>query len=181
MVAPWTKVRNPSTADDEYWNPRGITVQPGVSVFISDTGNSKVKRLDINNGNYSSSQDNGGIPMGLFYDAGQVWVAENGSNTVSRYPIPMNNSPSVQGVGAASATMVYVSGSGQIYVSSVATSTIFVYDVLGNLSYKFSKYNFAAQTNQLKGPYGMVAIDNKDFYVTDCVDNKIHRFRSHQW
>lgn len=165
-----------SALPDNYWNARGITIQTGLAILVSDTGNGQVKRLDIVSGTYFSSQDNPFGPKGLSWRGveGEVLVAENLGAQVSKYTLPMGANTSLRGTGATDATMVMTSPSGKIYVSGPAVSTIYVYDASGNFVYEFGVNGLGL--GQFQTPYGMVVVDN-DLYVTDSIGNCIHRFR----
>lgn len=167
-------------ADDQLDNPAGISVDAD-AIYVSDYGNNKVKKLDINNGNfYSESQFVSG-PKGVKYiNTSTLYVAENLSNRLLKFGYDLNNVATWNSQTADDASYFANGPSGSLYVTEPSGPAVNVIASSGILLYSFGKFGVSDNQGEFQSPQGIVIVGN-DLYVTDILGNKIVRFRSGGW
>ncbi len=87
-------------------DPRGVAVDSSGNVFITDTGNNRIRRVDHSTGFISSiaGPGNPGVnsPRGVAVDAaGNVYVADTGSNSVKKWDHLSSTLTTIAGNGVA--------------------------------------------------------------------------------
>ena len=66
-------------------NPQGITVDPSDTIYVADTGNNRIIKMDSNGQNIVILGTGFNAPQGIAIDMdSKVWVADTGNNTIKR-------------------------------------------------------------------------------------------------
>jgi DNA-binding beta-propeller fold protein YncE len=180
-------------------SPAGITVDPAGNLYISDTGNSRVRKVDLSRtiATFAGSGVTGfaGVPGpataaqiqpggSLAYDSG-LYLTSNGSHVVGAsggfLSLVANatgaTSPApADGASAASAKIgvatVIADRLGNLYVGDTVNNRIWKIDAAGTV--RAVAGNVAAGQTQLFGP-GSIAFDARtgNLYATDGSQNRI--------
>ncbi len=169
------------------YSPAELDVPLGISldssaIYVSDTNNDKVKKLDINNGAFFSQSQSVSRPIGVKHiDSNTLFVAEESANRLAKFKSDLNsvatwNSQTVNGP----AHFAYSGGTGNLYVTDPSLKKVHVVASSGALLYSFGVNGSMHHQGQFLSPYGIVIVGN-DIYVTDQSANSIVRFRTNSW
>jgi hypothetical protein len=174
-------VKTHGTAASQFDNALGLSIDAG-AIYVSDFGNNKIKKLDINNGLFYSQSQNVANPAGIKYiNASTLFVAENGLDRLLKFESDLNNVATWNSQTANNATMLaYSPTSGNLYVTDPSSARVNVVASSGLLLYSFGKTGTTPDRGEFTAPYGIVIVDN-DLYVTDNVGDTIVRFRTGSW
>ena len=198
--------------------PYGVAVDPGGNLYIADTNNNVIRRVDASSGTITTAAGNGtpgysgdGGPAtsaqlyslsGVAVDAaGNLFIADSGNNVIRRVDASSgtittaagNGTPSYGGDGgpATSAQLNYpygvaVDAAGNLFIADYGNDVIRRVDassgtistVAGNHTSGYSGDGGPATNAQLSGPLG-VAVDAADnLYIDDLNNNVIRRIDS---
>ncbi|MBU1105449.1 MAG: NHL repeat-containing protein [Candidatus Riflebacteria bacterium] len=159
-------------------DPKGLSVDTGNAFYVSDTGNSLVKKMDLAGTSFLSSQFVN-QPVGISVDGSNVYVAASGTNQLKKFTSALNTVATWNSSASANNATHFVVGatSKNLYVTDPEGSSINVIASSGTLLYTFGT---AANFQE---PYGItiVGTTDADMYVTDRLGNKIVRFRTNSW
>ncbi|PKL44795.1 MAG: hypothetical protein CVV41_05355 [Candidatus Riflebacteria bacterium HGW-Riflebacteria-1] len=160
-------------------NPRGLSVQDGAAIYVSDTGQGLIKKMDLSGVFYLNSQAVT-APVGIRYiDASNVYVAAKGTNQLKKFTSALNAAANWNSsTNATNATQFVVGQSNNHYVTDPDNARINVINTSGDLLYSFGS------SADFTEPYGITitgAPEAYDMYITDKSGNKIVRFRSNNW
>jgi len=171
------------TASNQFQLPQGIAVQSAVpaTIFIADTGNNRLKKLDLNNGAFYSVSQLTQTPLSLKLSGSNLWVAANGSNQVRRFQSDLNSTADWNSATTSGATQFVTGASGNIYVTDPAGCKVHVISSTGAYLYWFGVSGTGI--GEFQEPYGITLpiAAPFDMYITDRSGNKIIRFRSNAW
>ncbi|WP_234125051.1 X2-like carbohydrate binding domain-containing protein [Clostridium hydrogenum] len=196
-------------------NPMGVVADSSGNVYIADSGNNAVRKIDHTTGNISTiagtgtsgySGDNGlatsaklNMPMGVAVDSsGNVYIADSSNSAIRKIDNTTGNISTIAGTGtsgysgdnglATSATLygpngVAVDNSGNVYIADSGNNVVRKIDhITGNISTiagtgtrGYSGDNGLATSATLYGPRE-VAIDNSgNVYIADSGNNVIRK------
>jgi sugar lactone lactonase YvrE len=177
-------------------DPRGVAVAPNGDVYISDTGNGRLRMVDHNTGFISTLTSNLNHPRGVAVDAaGNVFLADTGDNEVFQYRslgglalVAGNGIPGYSGDGgpAASANLngprglaidaasnIYISDSDNNRVRRVDHVTGIITTVAGNGTAGRGGDGRAAINAELNFPYGLAVDTAGNLYISDVSNQRI--------
>jgi uncharacterized protein (TIGR03437 family) len=183
-------------ASSELKSPAGVTVDPQAHIYLADTGNSRVRRIDPGGniftyaGNGNASYFGDGLaahaasvnqPQGVALDsAGAVYIADTLDNAVRKVSpdgtittIAGYGSPAFGGDGgpATKAALnhpqgVTVDANGNVYIADTGNNRVRKVDMAGNIS---------TAADGLSGPRGVAVDRNGVLYIADTGHNQILR------
>ncbi len=142
--------------------PRGITVSPGGEIFVSDGVGTIYRYIDTGasfkpNGSFTGGDMYG--PHGLAFRKHELFVANRGGNSVSRFTFSSNDTGSTAIVGAlitgnelAGAVGLAVAPWGELFVANAGSTTPDMYVV--------SRFTFAGGEGSLASPNGTFLFDD---------------------
>jgi hypothetical protein len=151
------------------------------AIYVSDTGNNKLQKLDITNGSFYSESQPVLAPYDIsLIDAGTLAVCENANNKMLRFGNDLNNVASWLSQNVNNPTNHAYSATGNLYITDPAGAKVHVIDSTGQLVYSFGKTGSTLNAGEFTQPYGIAIISN-DLYITDRTNNYIVRFRTANW
>ena len=179
------------------WGPRGVAADGSGNVYIADTFNSRVRRVDSSGaistfagtGTRGFGGDGGAAisarldgPDGVAADgSGNVYIADFGNDRIRRVDSSGNISTILAAPAVRSPRGVAVDGSGNVYVAEL--SRVRKVDALTNEvstlasagSYGFGPDGVAATSSLLAAP-GRVAVDGSgNVYITDRDSHRVRK------
>ncbi|PKL47422.1 MAG: hypothetical protein CVV42_13265 [Candidatus Riflebacteria bacterium HGW-Riflebacteria-2] len=177
----YTYTQGPATTNFDF--PMGIAID-SIAIYICDTGNDKVKKLDRSNGAFFIESQIATGPIGIrFSGIDNLYVAASVGNQMKRFKTDLNNDADWTANSINNAThFAFGPTSENIYVTDPIGAKINVIASSGALLYSFGA--FGAGLGQFQQPYGLAIISAPgayDMYVTDRTTGKIVRFRSNTW
>src|SRR5205814_2500286 len=137
-------------------DPRGVAVDSSGNVFISDTGNSRVRRIDHGTGVITTVAGNGTAGFG----------GDGGSATAAKLNAPRQ---------------VWVDASGNLYIADTGNNRIrkisggIITTVAGTGSAGFSGDGGSATSAALNAPRGVALSASGDIYISDTGNNRIRK------
>ncbi len=187
IIQNW-ETNNMHSQSVQYWygtvdlnEPLGISLD-STAIYVSDTRNGKVKKLDLSNGNFYSESQAVSWPIGIKYiDSNTLFVAENSLNRVLKFKSNLNNVATWNSDNVfMPAHFAYSGTSGNLYVTDPSGKQIHAIASSGAWLYSFGVNGSTPHQGQFLSPYGIVLVGN-DIYVTDQTGNSIVRFRASSW
>jgi sugar lactone lactonase YvrE len=164
--------------------PTGIAEDSSGNIYVSDTGNGRVLKLDPF-GTYISTVLSPGasglaVPLGLAVDAsGNLWVANDSGTSASGTILEVPAVGSVKTVSSAAIVQPYglaVDPAGDVYFSdatlltvSVITTSGLTYSFAGNGTASDSGDNGLATAGGIASPLGVTLDPKGDVYIADSV------------
>jgi uncharacterized protein (TIGR03663 family) len=173
---------------DGLWGPRDVTTDSNGNIYVSDTGNKRVRVYDAV-GNFLRDIGSGGAlagqldePAGLTVANGQLFVADTWNRRVSVFNL--DGSPAyqfpVRGWYEDLGNRPYLAldeGRNQLYVTDPDAGRVLVYDAQGNCLGSFGQPGDAAlAANQFRTTAGVAVDDAGNVYVVDSGGNRVLRF-----
>ncbi|MGD0630710.1 MAG: chitobiase/beta-hexosaminidase C-terminal domain-containing protein [Terracidiphilus sp.] len=171
-------------ANTNLCEPTGIGEDSSGNIYVSDTGNGRVLKLDPF-GNYLSTVLSPGtsglaVPLGLAIDAsGNLWVANDSGTTSSGTIFEVPAKGSVATISSGAIVKPYglaVDPAGDVYFSdasllnvSVITASGFIYPFAGNGLTSDSGDNGPATAAGIASPLGVMLDPQGDVYIADSV------------
>ncbi|GAB4270821.1 MAG: hypothetical protein Kow0029_07930 [Candidatus Rifleibacteriota bacterium] len=169
--------------DSQLNDPQGMCVDAN-AIYVSDTGNNKIKKLDITNGVFYSQSKAVDVPKDIgLINATTLCVAENNTDKMLRFVNDLNSVATWQSQAANNCTnFVYSSTTGNLYITdpTIGNPKVHVIDASGNLIYSFGKNGNTPNQGEFQEPLGITIIQN-DLYISDKTSNFIVRFRTGTW
>lgn len=180
--------------------PYGLSVDNFGNIFIADTLNQRIRRVDAKSGVISTvtgvgvpgnSGDGGAAtnaavssPRGVAADAsGNVYVGDQGNQLVRRVDLSANTITSPVSSGLAFAGGVGVDGSGNLYIADSGHQVILRMDtksggvstVAGNGTAGYAGDNGPALSASLNLPQGVAVDSSGNLFIADTSNNVIRR------
>jgi len=182
--------------------PRGVAVAPNGDVYISDTLNQALRKVDHSTGFISTVVANLHFPRGVAVDAaGNVYIADTGVNEVLLLR-PDGSVPVFAGTGTAGfsgdggpatsaqlkgprglaidvSSNVYISDSDNNRVRRVDHATGNISTVAGNGTAGMGGDGHAALSAQLNFPFGLAVDSTGDLFIVDASNNRVRVVDTH--
>jgi hypothetical protein len=190
-------------------NPYGIAVDGVGNIYIADTSNNRIRKINIStgiittvagNGNFGFSGDNGpatsaslSVPYGVIVDsAGNIYIADSFNNRVRKVdastgvitPVAGNGTGGFSGdngpatsaslyiptsVSVDSAGNIYIADSNNNRIRKVNASTGIITTVAGNGTLGFSGDNGPATSASIANPHGVSMDTAGNVYIADLL------------
>jgi DNA-binding beta-propeller fold protein YncE len=174
---------------NQFYEPRDVGVDSSGNVYVVDSRNNRVVKLDTN-GNWVMSWvapvgDNFSNPLGITVSNDLVYLTDTGKNEVRVFDSSGNPLKVVK--GGTLGTQCYFTGprdaaadsAGNVYVVAYAQNRIVKFDSSGNC---LIGWGGTGTTNgKFKAPYGVaIAVDPvfgaEEVYVADANNNRVQEF-----
>jgi uncharacterized protein (TIGR03437 family) len=184
--------------------PRGVAVDSNGNIFVSDTGNSVIRKITSGGtiSTYAGNQgfgagyngDNGPAtnaqinqPAGLAVDAsGNLYIADSANGSIRKVTASTGVITTAVGSGATATrlnnpTAVAVDASNNLYIASAGNSRIFKYSggilstVAGGGTAGFAGDGGNALFAQLADPQGVAVDAAGNVYIADTVNSRIRK------
>ncbi len=212
---------NGSASSAQLNRPRGVAVDGSGNLYIADTNNHRIRRVDHVTGSISTvagtgtpgfSWDNSpaasaqlNCPSGVAVDSSDnLYIADSENHRIRRVDHSTGNISTVAGTGNpgfsgdnGSATFaqlegpvgVAVDGSGNLYIADIYNkrirrvdhSTGYISTVAGDGTQDFSGDNGPAASAKLNNPTGVAVDGSGNLYIADYKNNRIRRVNSSGW
>jgi len=183
-------------------DPRGVAVAPNGDVYISDTGNASVRKVDHTTGFISTVVRSLYYPRGVAVDAtGNVYIADTGANEVlvlrADGSVPVFAGTGTAGYsgdgGAATSAQlnrprglaidassnVYISDSDNNRVRRVDHATGIITTVAGNGTAGLGGDGRDAKSAELNFPFGLAVDVAGNLYIADALNERIRVVDTH--
>lgn len=159
-------------------SPSGVAFDPEGHLWVADTGNARVVRINVNNGQCIGGMDRSvGIvrPIAVTCDLlGNLYVTDGVTNDVTRYT---NFGLKAHALGEIrklhAPQQVAVDGQGRIYLAESGANRLHVFDNIGN-----SLITLETPMNKLgpfRAPAGVVLGPQSEIYVADTLNHRVLR------
>ena len=145
----------PATAA-ELDDPEGVAVDSAGDLFIADTGNNRIREVNLSTGVITTVAGNG--------TAG--YSGDNGPATAAELYIP-------DGVAVDSAGDLFIADTATTRIREVNLSTGVITTVAGNGTVGYSGDNGPATAAELDGPTGVAVDSAGDLFIADSANNRI--------
>lgn len=174
-------------------SPQGLAVSgsgPTAIVYVADTGNNRVRRIDIAGNAVTSVVSSGlnfpwAITMVGNDSTGDVYVTDRGNNAVKRIARPTNTVTTLNGtyslphgIVADGAGDLYVAQAGTHVLSKIASPLVSggtVSLLVGSSGSSGSANGISGGSARFNGPFGLVATAANTLFVGDYTSHTIRR------
>ncbi|MBC7526854.1 MAG: NHL repeat-containing protein, partial [Chthonomonadaceae bacterium] len=158
--------------------PSGVAFDPEGMLWIADSGNQRVLRLNTKTGQFIGGMDkNAGLhrPTSLACDAfGNVHITDSVLMNVLRYSYSgkrlggIADNRKLRNPG-----QIAVDGFGRIYIAETDADRLHVFDLRANSIATFDR--LSTKQGNLSRPYGVALSSNGDIYVSDTGNHRVVR------
>jgi sugar lactone lactonase YvrE len=175
-----------SYADASFSTPNGMAKDAQGNVYISDSGNNKIRKYDsnlINIASFGSSGTGNGqfnFPYTMAVSSDQkLYVVDRGNNRVQILDLNGNFLGSFGQNGSGDGQFnnpwgIAIGKDGRVYVADQSNHRIQIFDAQGNFLKKFGKQG--GFDGQLQSPQDIVALPNGKFVVGDRGNGRLQIF-----
>ena len=137
----------------------GIAVDGAGNIYVADTYNNLVKKMDPNGNNIKTLGSGFSFPTGIALDAsGNIYVVNSGNSKINKMDSSGNNQVTL-GSGFTNPTGIALDASGNIYVADRGNNAIKRMDAAGN--------NITTLGTGFNGPWGVTLDASGNIYVSD--------------
>ncbi|ANY68485.1 hypothetical protein BBD42_19905 [Paenibacillus sp. BIHB 4019] len=194
----WSKADGSSGSGlGEFKSPRGVDVDPNGNVYVADTDNHRIQKLDVSTNTWSEWKKSGGgsgtnlgqfnFPRGVTVDGGgNVYVADSRNNRIQKLDfstVPTGEWKLVggtlgSGVGQfKNLSDVTLDTSGNIYVADTGNHRIQMLDVSTNSwsEWKKSGGGPGSELGEFRNPYGVAVNESGEVYAADSENHRIQK------
>ncbi|MFF2481308.1 S-layer homology domain-containing protein [Paenibacillus sp. NPDC058071] len=181
----------------EFSSPYGVAVDSNGNVYVADTGNHRIQKLDISTNTWSEWKKAGGgagnglgefsAPYGVAVDSsGNVYVADAGNHRIQKLTLSTNTwsewKKSGGGIGSnlgefSSPNGVAVDSSGNVYVADTGNHRIQKLTLSTNTwsEWKKSGGGLGSGLGEFSNPYGVAVDGSGNVYVADTSNHRIQK------
>ena len=140
----------------ELGGPNGVALDSAGNMYIADTSNFRIRKVDASTGVISTVAGNG-------Y---QGYDGDNISATSAELSLPT-------AVALDSAGNLYIADTGNVRIREVNASTGLITTVAGNGAYGYNGDNIAATSAELYYPAGVALDSAGNLYIVDAINDRI--------
>ncbi|MEQ8175518.1 MAG: InlB B-repeat-containing protein [Syntrophomonadaceae bacterium] len=167
IVDPPSSIYIVTTLSSGFNEPCGLAVDSSGNIYVADTGNSAVKKINSNDNSITPLGTGFSNPSGVAVDSsGNIYVADTGNSAVKKIN-SNDNSIIPLGTGFSNPSGVAVDSSGNIYVGDTGNKAIKKMDSSGN--------NITPQGSGFNDPIGVAVDSSGNIYVADDADHAVKR------
>lgn len=141
--------------------PGGVAIDSTGNIFIADTSNHRIRKVDVLTGVITTVAGNGDNGYG-------VDPRDSGPATSARLSYP-------QGVAADPSGNIYIADSNNNRIRKIDAATGVMTTVAGNGTFGYSGDNGAAVLAALYSPSGITVDSGGDIYIADSFNNRIRK------
>lgn len=190
----------PATSANLYW-PSGVAVDSTGNLYIADTGNHRVRRVDAGTGIITSVAVSANLsrPAGVAVDnSDNIYIADSGNSRILRVDAATGTVTTVAGNGTAaysgdsgpaisaslnnptgtvvdSAGNIYIADRGNNRIRMIAAGTGIITTVAGTGTAAFSGDNGPATSATLSSPYGIAIDKDGNILIADQNNFRIRK------
>jgi sugar lactone lactonase YvrE len=154
------------------YDPYGVAVDGGGSLYISDTSNNRVLKETLSAGNYIQTTIGSGLayPNELAVDgSGNIYIADTGNSRVLMETLSAGSYiQSTVGSGLSNPDGVAVDGSGNVYIADTGNNRVLMETPLGG-----SFIQSTVASNGLDVPTGVAVDGIGNVYIADSYNNRV--------
>ncbi len=141
-------------------SPKGVAIDSSGNIYIADTSNHRIRKIDAATGNISTIAGTG-TGTGTF-------GGDNAAATAARV-----NSP--QGIAVDSSGNVFIADTSNNRIRKITAATGNISTVAGNGTGGYLGDNVAATGTRINAPRGVVVDSSGNFYIADSSNNRIRK------
>jgi len=165
IAGPSVTVSDQTVIGSGFDTPSGVAVGSSGHVFVADTGNSRVVKMDVDGSNRTVIGSGFSYPYGVAADSsGHVFVADTYNNRVVKMDADGSNQ-TVIGSGFGSPFGVAVDSSGHVFVADTDNSRVVKMDADGS--------NQTTVSSGFAGPYGVAVDSSGHVFVADTGNSRV--------
>jgi len=158
------------TAFDGFDEPRGVAVDASGYIYVADSNNSAVKRMDADGSNIVTLSSEFSYPCGIAVDgSGNIYVADTYNNAVKRMNADGSDIVTL-GSGFSYPYGVAVDASGYIYVADTENNAVKRMNADGS--------DIVTLGSGFSNPVGIAVDGDGNIYVTDSGNSAIKRMNA---
>ena len=158
---------DPAILGSGFNGPFGVFVDSDGKIYVADTGNNAIKRMDGDGNNIVTLGSGFSYPAGVFVDSdGKIYVADKGNHAIKRMDGDGTNIVTL-GSGFYGPYCVFVDSNGKIYVADTFNNAIKRMDGDGT--------NIVTLGSGFTYPTGVSVDSNGNIFVSDYDNNAIIR------
>ncbi|WP_338552082.1 S-layer homology domain-containing protein [Paenibacillus sp. KS-LC4] len=194
----WSKADGGSGSGlGEFKSPRGVDVDLNGNVYVADTDNHRIQKLDVSTNTWSEWGKSGGgsgtslgqfnFPRGVAVDlGGNVYVADSRNNRIQKLDFSTVSTGEWKLIGGTlgsgvgqfkNLSDVTLDTSGNIYVADTGNQRIQKLDVSTNSWSEWKKGGggSGSELGEFKNPYGVAVDESGEVYVADSENHRIQK------
>jgi sugar lactone lactonase YvrE len=145
--------------------PRGVAIDPNGNVYVADTGNNEVKKVDTK-GHITSLGSNLKFPYSVAFQGGNVYVAATFDRVGPIEEISANGKMTRIGKGFYLPQGVAVDSEGNVYVADTGNNLAKVVRTNGKIARVGKKLNI---------PYDVAVDAQGDVFISNTSDNAVEK------
>ncbi|MBD2863369.1 fibronectin type III domain-containing protein [Paenibacillus oceani] len=195
LLTSWGKSDTQSgTAPGQFKGAEGVAVDKDGNVYVADTGNHRIQKLQVSNNTWSAWGKSGNVsgtglgefnqPTGVAVDSeGNVYVGDTNNNRIQKFTVSTGEWSEWKNGGSALGTFsfprqVTVDGSGNLYVADVGKSRILKLTAATNTWKAWGKSGGGQGSGlgEFFNPYGVAVADTSGvLYVADMNNHRVQK------
>jgi DNA-binding beta-propeller fold protein YncE len=168
--------------------PQSVALDSSNNVYVTDSGNARVVKLDKNNnyltqwGSYGTGNGQFGSPYGIAVDSSNnVYVTDNLNNRVEKFDSGGNYLTQWGSLGSGNGQFsspwgIAVDSSNNVYVADLANNRVEKFDSNGNYLTQWG--SLGSGNGQINFPARVAVDSSNNVYVTDTGNNRVEKFTS---